>query len=86
MRDENRDAFAGAPAYFLVGKRVGKGAEERLTLLSQKTGDGERAVLAFEEAAAAEAFRILEGLCPEWKVMGALQEVMGLLRSAARGR
>ena len=84
MDDENRDGL-GAPAYFLVGKRAGEGTEERLTLLSQITSDGQRAVLAFEEAAAAEAFRILEGLGPEWEVMGALQEVTGLLRSAARG-
>jgi hypothetical protein len=82
--DENRDGL-GAPAYFLVGKRAGKGTEERLTLLSQKTGDGQRAVLAFEQATAAEAFRIIEGLGPEWEIVGALQEVAGLLRSAARG-
>ncbi len=74
-----------ASAYFLVGRRIGKGTEERLTLLSQRTSDGERAVLAFEAAEAAEAFRIIEGLGPEWEVIGALQEVMGLLRGAARG-
>ena len=33
----------------------------------------------------AEAFRIIEGLGPEWEVIGTLQEVMGLLRSAAWG-
>ena len=43
------------------------------------------AVLAFEEAAAAEAFRVIEGLGPEWEVINFLQEVPGLLRSAARG-
>ena len=42
-------------------------------------------MLAFEEAAAAEAFRVIEGLGPEWGIVGALQEVAGLLRSAARG-
>ena len=81
---ENRDALV-APTYFLVGRRVGKGTEERLTLLSQITSDGERVVLAFEEAEAAEAFRIIEDLGPEWEVLGALQEVTSLLRSAAQG-
>ncbi len=84
MRDESRDV-PDAPAYFLAGRRVGRGTEERLTLLSQRTSDGERAVLAFEEATAAEVFRIMEGLGPEWEVTGALQEVTGLLRNAARG-
>jgi hypothetical protein len=69
------------PVYFFVGKRT----EAGLTLLSQRASDGERAVLAFEVAEAAEAFRIIEGLSPEWEVMDALQEVPGLLRSAARG-
>lgn len=84
VSDESKDVL-GTHAYFLVGRRVGKGAEERLTLLSQRTSDGERAVLAFGEAAAAEAFRIIEGLGPEWEVTGALEEVTSLLRSAARG-
>jgi hypothetical protein len=72
---------SGAPIYFFVGKRT----EAGLTLLSQRASDGERAVLAFEEAEAAEAFRIIEGLGPEWEVIDALQEVVGLLRSAAPG-
>lgn len=42
-------------------------------------------MLAFEEAAAAEAFRVIEGLGPEWERINSLQEVPGLLRSAARG-
>ncbi len=84
MRHESRDIL-DAPAYFLVGRRAGRGTEERLTLLSQRTDDGERAMLAFEEAESAEAFRIIEGLGPEWEVLGALQEVTSLLRSAARG-
>jgi hypothetical protein len=84
MRHEG-ERVLDAPAYFLVGRRVGKGTGERLTLLSHRTSDGERAVLAFEEATAAEAFRVIEGLGPEWEVTGALQEVMGILRSAARG-
>lgn len=84
LRDETREALE-APAYFLIGRRRGRGAEGRLTLLSQRTSDGERAVLAFEDAPAAEAFRIIEGLDPEWEVVGALQGVQGLLRSAARG-
>ncbi len=71
----------GAPVYFFVGKRTDTG----LTLLSQRARDGERAVLAFKEAEAAEAFRIIEGLAPEWEVVDALPEVVGLLRSAARG-
>ena len=78
-RPEGR--YSLAPAYFLIGRRVGV----RLTLLAQKTSDGERAVLAFEEAAAAEAFRVIEGLGPEWERINSLQEVPGLLRSAARG-
>jgi hypothetical protein len=41
----------------------------RITLLSQRTSDGARAVLVFKNAAAAEAFRILEGLEPEWEVL-----------------
>lgn len=85
MRYKNQDC-PDASAYFLIGRRVGRGTEERLTLLSQRTSDGERAVLAFEEAAAAEAFRIIEGLGPEWEVIGALQEVTGLLRNAVRGQ
>lgn len=84
VRDDTQDAL-DAPAYFLVGRRVGKGTEERLTLLSQRTSDGERAVLAFEGAESAEAFRIIEGLGPEWEVIDALQEVVGLLRNAVRG-
>ncbi len=73
----------GAQVYFFVGKRT----EAGLTLLSQRAGDGERAVLAFEEAAAAEAFRIVEGLDPEWEVMGSSQELAGLLhRGGAGGR
>lgn len=78
-RPEGR--YSLAPAYFLIGRSVGV----RLTLLAQKTSDGERAVLAFEEAAAAEAFRVIEGLGPKWEVINALQEVSGLLKSAARG-
>ena len=74
-----------APAYFLVGRRKGRGTEERLTLLAQRTSDGERAVFAFEDAEAAEAFRIIEGVGPEWEVIGALREAINLLRSAARG-
>ena len=70
-----------APVYYFVGKRT----EAGLTLLSQRASDGERAVLAFEEAEAAEAFRIIEGLTPEWEVTDARQEVADLLRSAARG-
>lgn len=84
VRHESRDVL-DAPAYFLVGRPVGNGAEERVTLLSQRTSDGERAVLAFDEAQAAEAFRIIEGLGPEWEVVGSLREVTGLLRSAVRG-
>lgn len=84
VRDEGREVLE-APAYFLVGRRVGRGIEEHLTLLSQRTSDGGRAVLAFEEETAAEAFRVIEGLGPEWEVTGALQEVIGLLGSAARG-
>ena len=84
VRDDTQDVLE-APAYFLVGRRVGKGTGERLTLLSQRTSDGEMAVLAFEEPTVAEAFGIIEGLGPEWEVIGALQEVIGLLRSAARG-
>jgi hypothetical protein len=42
---------------------------DSLTLLSQRTSDGARAVLVFKEAATAEAFRILEGLGPEWEVL-----------------
>ena len=83
-RHEGEDVL-DAPAYFLIGGRKGGGAEERLTLLSQRTSDGERAVLAFREDTAAEAFRIIEGLGPEWEVVVALREVTGLLRSAARG-
>ncbi len=71
----------GAPVYFFVGKRTDVG----LILLSQRARDGEKAVLAFKEAEAAEAFRIIEGLGSEWEVIDALQEVTGLLRSAARG-
>ena len=84
MRYESHGVL-GTRAYFLVGKRVGRGIEERLTLLSQRTSDGGRAVLAFEEETAAEAFRVIEGLDPEWEVTGALQVAIGLLRSAARG-
>lgn len=77
-----KDCYSPAPAsYFLIGRRLGM----RLTLLSQKTSEGERAVLAFEETAAAEAFRLIEGLGPEWEVINTLPEAPGLLRSAARG-
>ena len=76
-----KDCYSLAPAYFLIGRRLGV----RLTLVSQTTSDGERAVLAFEEAAAAEAFRLIEGLGPKWEVINPLPEVLGLLRSAVQG-
>lgn len=37
-------------------------------LLFEMTSDGTRVVLLFEDAAA-EAFRILEGLGPEWEIL-----------------
>jgi hypothetical protein len=49
-----------------MGRRRGA---DRLTLLSERTSDGARAVLVFEEDATAEAFLILEGLGPEWEVL-----------------
>jgi hypothetical protein len=42
---------------------------DSLTLLSQRTSDGARAVLVFKDAPAAEAFRILECLGPQWEVL-----------------
>jgi hypothetical protein len=43
---------------------------DSLTLLSQRTNNDARAVLMFKDAAAAETFRILEDLGPEWEVRG----------------
>ena len=60
---------------------VGKRAEGRITLLSEKLADDSRAVLAFYETDAAEAFRILEGLGEEWEVIhNAYEEVADLLQ------
>jgi hypothetical protein len=69
--------------YLLVGRR----AEERITLLSEKLADDCRAVLVFYETDAAEASRIVEGLGEEWEVIhNAYEEVADLLQiSAAAG-
>ncbi len=55
-------------------------------LLSQRTSDGARAVLVFQDAAAAEAFCILEGLGPEWEVLEEdNREAADLLLTCAAG-
>jgi hypothetical protein len=48
---------------------VGRRTEARITLLTEKLADGNRAVLVFGEPEAAEAFRIVEGLGAEWEVI-----------------
>jgi hypothetical protein len=48
---------------------VGRRAGGRITLLSEKLADGNRAVLVFGEPEAAAAFRIVEGLGEEWEVI-----------------
>jgi hypothetical protein len=61
--DEGRPGLA---KHLFVGRWSRLGS---LTLLSQRTSDGARAVLVFQDATAAEAFPIVEGLGPEWKVL-----------------
>ena len=51
-------------AHYLVGRR----AEDRVTLLSEKLADGNRAALVFGESEGAEVFRIVEQLGSEWEV------------------
>lgn len=56
----------GAPVYYFLERREA----DRLTLASERTNGGARAVLVFTEEAAAEAFLILEGLGPGWRAIG----------------
>jgi hypothetical protein len=59
---------------------------DSLTLLSERTSDGARAVLVFQDATAAEAFPIVEGLGPEWEVLGQNnREATNLLLTCAAG-
>ena len=53
------------PVCFFVARRN----ESGITLLLERTSDGSRAVLVFDEDDRAEAFRIIEGLGPEWETM-----------------
>lgn len=48
-----------------MGRREG----DRLTLLSERTSDGERAVLLFDDPRDAEMLRVSEGLGEEWEVV-----------------
>jgi hypothetical protein len=48
-----------------VGRREG----QRLTLLSEMTSNGERAVLAFDDPVSVETFRVTESLGAEWEVI-----------------
>jgi hypothetical protein len=72
---------------YLIGRRRG----DRLTLLSGSSSsllvDEGRAVLVFGEPSAAEAFRITEGLGPEWDVIGhhPAEAIEALEISAANG-
>jgi hypothetical protein len=76
--DERRPGIA---EHFFVGRWR---RTDSLTLLSQRTSDDARAVLVFNEAAAAEAFRILEDLGPEWEVLEEdNRETSGLLLTCA---
>ena len=65
--------------YFLaIDRGVG------LTLASESTADGKRAVLVFDEFVVMEAFRIIEKLGPEWEVVEHdPQEAASLLESCA---
>jgi hypothetical protein len=66
-----------------VGRRQGA---DRLTLLSEKTSNGARAVLVFEEEEEAAAFLILEDLGPQWEVLEkAEREAADLLLICASG-
>jgi len=78
--DEGKPGFA---EHFLVRRWR---RSDRLTLLSQRTSDGARAVLVFQDATAAEAFPIVEGLGPEWEVLEQdNREAADLLLTCAAG-
>lgn len=68
---------------YLVGRRQG----DNLTLLSGVSGSAThegRTVLVFGDPSAAEVFRVMEGLGPDWEVFGhRLLEVIQLLRASA---
>jgi hypothetical protein len=79
--DERRPGIA--EHYFVGSWR----RTDSLTLLSQRTSDGARAVLVFQDATAAEAYPIVEGLGPEWEVLEQDNREAAnlLLTCAARG-
>jgi hypothetical protein len=78
--DEGRPGFA---EHIFVGRWS---RSDSLTLLSQRTSDGARAVLVFQDATAAEAFPIVEGLGPEWEVLKLdNREAADLLLTCAAG-
>jgi hypothetical protein len=78
--DEGRSGFA---ELYFVGR---ESRFDSLTLLSERTSDGARAVLVFQDATAAEAFPIVEGLGPEWEVLEQdNREATDLLLTCAAG-
>jgi hypothetical protein len=74
----------GFAEHFFVGRWS---RYDSLTLLSQRTSDGARAVLVFQDATAAEAIPIVEGLGPEREVLEQDNREAAdlLLTCAARG-
>lgn len=67
---------------YFIGRHVGG----RLTLASERTSDGTRAVLVFEKEAAARAFLIVEGLGPGWQAIGGVRHcALNLPTALTRG-
>jgi hypothetical protein len=66
--------------YVLLGNR----ADASITLLSERLTDQTRAVLIFGDPVAAEAFRVVENLGSEWRVVADRPgEMVELLEAAA---